>query len=396
MADEKSGNNEVTMHLPLREAHENKTASRINIPENQKPGKKRSKKKIALIVLLCLVVVLLAADWILTVSIYNENFDKRLESYEPLMLRVDDFEGLERTRYEFTSDKGQKLVGYMYSTGTGEEHHGIIIIAHGFGAGHNSYMDCADYFARHGYLVFAYDATGNDESEGKGVGGIPQGPIDLDYAISFVEESGNFPDLPIGLFGHSWGGYSACSVLTFHPEVEAVIECAGCNSSSDLFEAGGKDQAGSFIYAMMPFVKLHERIKYGKYASNTAMNGFAASDAAVMVVHSADDTVVPIEYGLDLYYDKYKDDPRFSFMRLEDRGHNYLFDDTSYIDEFNSGFNEWRDSLDYDYSAKENADRFISDKAAYIHDNLDRDKWSHMLDEEMFEEFLTFYNENIG
>ena len=59
-------------------------------------------------------------------------------------------------------------------------------------------MDCANYFAQHGYYVFAYDATGNDDSEGEGVGGFPQGVVDLDHAISFVEKSGNFPDLPIG------------------------------------------------------------------------------------------------------------------------------------------------------------------------------------------------------
>lgn len=75
----------------------------------------------------------------------------------------------------------------MYSVG--ENQHGIIIMAHGFGGGgHNSYMDCADYFVNHGYLVFAYDATGNDESGGEGVGGLPQGVIDLDYAITFVED----------------------------------------------------------------------------------------------------------------------------------------------------------------------------------------------------------------
>ena len=360
----------------------------------QKPHRKRSKKKIALIILLCVLVLLIAGDWAFSVNIYNENFDKRFESYEPLMLQVDDFEGLERTKYEFVSDKGQKLTGYLYSTGE-EPKKGIIIMAHGLGAGHNSYMDCADYFARHGYLVFAYDATGNDESEGEGVGGIPQGVIDLDHAISFVEESGNFPDLPIALFGHSWGGYSACAVLTYHPEVKAVIECCGCNSSADLVEAGGRDEAGAFLYVIMPFIKLHELIKYGKYASNTAMDGFAASDAAVMVVHSADDGVIPISYGLDLFQKKYKDDPRFTFMRLEDRGHNYVFDDTTYIDEFDAGFDEWLASLDYDYSAKENRDRFISDKAAYIHENLDREKWSHMLDEQMFDRFVALYDEHM-
>ena len=116
-------------------------------------------------------------------------------------------------------------------------------MAHGFGGGgHNSYIDCANYFAHHGYWVFAYDATGNDESEGEGVGGLPQGVIDLDYAITFVEGSGNFPNLPIVLFGHSWGGYIVCSVLSYHPEVKAVIACSGFNSSSNMFEAEGKNR----------------------------------------------------------------------------------------------------------------------------------------------------------
>lgn len=359
--------------------------------EKTKPKKK---KKRLIIVLLIVVLLLIAGDWVLTVIIYNENFNKRFESYEPLMLFVDDFDGLQRTRYEFTSDKGQKLVGYMYSVG--ENQRGIIVMAHGFGGGgHSSDMDCANYFARHGYYVFAYDATGNDESGGEGVGGFPQGVIDLDYAISFVEESGNFPNLPIGLFGHSWGGYSVCSVLTYHPEVKAVIECSGFNSSAGLFEAQGKKQAGYGIYLMMPFMKLHELIKYGKYASNTALDGFSNTEAAVMAVHSSDDDVVPIKYGYDKYYEKYKDDPRFSFIRLEDAGHSYVYRDMTYVNEFNSAFDEWLEELDYDYNAAGNRERFMTDKAGYIHNNLDRDKWTDLLNKELFEKFGNFYDEHL-
>ena len=356
--------------------------------------KRRSKKRIILIALACVLILLVGGWWAFSVHMYNENFDKRFESYEPLALRVEDFEGLRRMKYEFPSDKGQMLTGYMYSAGTGQR--GILVMAHGLGAGHNSYMDCANFFAQNGYLVFAYDATGNDESEGKGVGGIPQGAIDLDRAISFVENSDNFPKLPVVLFGHSWGGYSACSVLTYHPEVRAVIECSGCNRSSDLFEAGGKEQAGDVIYAMMPFIKLHERIKFGKYASNTATDGFAASDAAIMVVHSEDDGVVPIEYGCDLFYEKYGSDPRFTFIRLKDRGHSFVFDDTAYIDEFNAGFDGWLKTLNYDYQADEYRERFIADKAEYIRTHLDRGKWCNMLDQELFDRFLSFYDSSLA
>ena len=358
-------------------------------------GKTTSKKKRVLIIILCVAVVLIiAGDWVLTVTIYNENFNLRFESYKPLTLSVDDFDDLQRTKYVFPSDKGQKLTGYMYSSG--ENQRGIVVMAHGFGGGgHNSYMDCANYFAHNGYYVFAYDATGNDESEGEGVGGVPQGVIDLDYAISFVEGEENFPNLPIVLFGHSWGGYSVCSVLTYHPEVKAVIECSGFNSSSDLFESEGKKMIGNGIYLMMPFVKLHERIKFGKYAANTAMDGFAASDSAVLILHSSDDTVVPTDYGYDVFYEKYKDDPRFSFVRLEDKGHDYVYHDTSYVDEFNAEFDKWRETLDYDYKAEENKERFSADKAEYLHNNLDRNRWGNMLNLELFEKFVRFYDDHL-
>lgn len=351
------------------------------------------KKKIFLIVFFIIAVLLIAGDWAFSVMIYNENFDQRFESYEPLMMDVDDFDGLQRTKYEFPSDQGQKLTGYLYSTGA--EPHGIIVMAHGFGGGgHNSYMDCADYFAGHGYDVFAYDATGNDESEGDGVGGLPQGVIDLDHAITFVEESGNFRDLPIALFGHSWGAYSACNVLTYHPEVKAVIACSGFNTSSALFESEGKKQIADGIYLMLPFVKLHEQLKFGRYASNTAMDGFAKSDAAVMIVHSFDDETVPAEYGYEIYYEKYGDDPRFHFLGLSNKGHNY-FNEKTYKDEFNVEFDKWLETLDYDYKAAENKERYAEDKADYIRGHLDRERWCDSLDQELFGKFIDFYEEYV-
>ncbi len=354
------------------------------------------KKKI-LIIFLCIIILAIGAWGVFCVKIYDENFNVRGDSYKPLMLRVEDFDGLECAEYTFPSDRGQMLAGYLYSAG--EEQKGTVVIAHGFGGGgHNSYMDAANYFAQHGWYVFAYDATGTDKSEGEGVGGVPQGVIDLDHAISFVEADEALSGLPIVLFGHSWGAYSVCSVLTYHPEVKAVIECSGFNSSSDMFESGGKSQAGDLIYAMTPFVKIYERFKYGKYAKNTAMDGFESTEAPVMIVHSADDDVIGIGYGYDKYYKKYKDDDRFTFVRFENKGHNDILNDPedTYKDEFNAKFDQWLETLDYDYKAEENKERFTQEKAEYITKNLDHARWSSRLDEDLFASFLAFYEENIN
>ena len=107
--------------------------------------------------------------------------------------------------------------------------------------------------------------------------------------------------------------------------------------------------------------------------------------------------MIEIGYGYDKYYEKYKDDPRFTFVRFEDKGHNDIFNDQedTYKDEFNSKFDEWLETLDYDYKAGENKDRFIKDKAEYITKNLDHARWSSRLDEELFARFLDFYDKAV-
>ena len=69
---------------------------------------KSKKKKFLFIVLSIVAILMIAGDWTLSVMVYNENFNQRFESYKPLMLYVD-FDGVQRTKYEFTSNKGQKL-----------------------------------------------------------------------------------------------------------------------------------------------------------------------------------------------------------------------------------------------------------------------------------------------
>ena len=174
---------------------------------------------IAGVILSLLILAALILPTPLAMSVYNDNFGKRFTTGEIYAFRVEDFDGLSCEKYTFTSDKGQKLTGYKYYRSS-ESPKGMVVIAHGFGGGgHRSYMNIADYFAGNGYWVFAYDATGNDESEGDVVGGLPQGIIDLDYALRFVKSE--FEGLPIVLWGHSWGGYSVGSVTKLHPDVKA-------------------------------------------------------------------------------------------------------------------------------------------------------------------------------
>lgn len=363
-----------------------KKNSKITAAENES-RKHRNTKKIALIAALCVLAgFFLIGLPALTVIIYQDNFGSRFETAAWMAYSVDDFDGLEVEACTFPSNDGQLLAGYQYSK-EGQEEKGVVVIAHGFGGGgHNSYMDVADYFTSHGYLVFAYDATGNDKSEGKSVEGLPQGVIDLDYALDYVQEAKAYQGLPVVLFGHSWGGYSAGSVLNCQPKVKAAVLAAGFDCSLDLIRQQGEEMAGSFMKLLMPYFAIYERLKFGNYAAYNAMDGFANTDAGIMVIHSKDDTMVLPENGYDKFYRTYGSDPRFCFIEFEDRGHQNLY--------YTKAAMRYKKQLNEAYTAYVEANGGVySDeiKQTYMEEHLDKSKcWE--LDDKMMGQMVEFYD----
>lgn len=322
--------------------------------------------------------------------VYEDYFENRYEVYEPLSRNIDEFENLLSEKYTFTSNDGQELVGYKYFKND-VNNNGIVIISHGLGGGgHNFYMDVADYLTSNGYVVFAYDATANGESEGDAVNGLPQGIIDLDYAIQFIKNTDEFKNLPIMLFGHSWGAYSGGSVLNIHPDIKAVVSVAGFNKSTDMLELEGKKMIGAAMDLLLPYFTAYERFKFGKYSSYNCIDGYENSDANIMIIQSSDDEMIPIDLSFDMYYKKFNDDPSFKFVKLENRGHNYAYysdNAKSYRTNFDSEF--------VSYLRASNLDITPEIKAQYLNETLDK-TLLYDLDDELMKDIVEFYNNNIN
>ena len=357
--------------------------------EKGKKNGRKSKKKIALFVVISIVaiffLVLMPAQ---TILIYNDNFGSRFETEEWMAYSLNDFDGLNVTECTFPSNDGQLLAGYRYSK-DGQQVKGVLVIAHGFGGGgHNTYMDIADYFASNGYLVFAYDATGNDKSEGDSVGGLPQGVIDLDYALRYVKQSEEYQGLPIVLFGHSWGGYCVGNVLNCHKDVRAAVLVAGFDRSADLFEQQGEALAGPVIKMFMPYFSLYEWLKFGKYATYSVTGGFAASETNAMVLHSKDDETVLPENGYDKFYDEYNGNPRFCFIEYEDRGHDSVY--------YSLAAQQYKEQLNEDYKSfvEANGGEYSAElKAEFMEKNLDKEK-CYEFDTDLMQRILDFYDQS--
>lgn len=349
--------------------------------------KRPAKRRILKILCIALAAVLLSMP-IATVAVYEAIFCRRYETAPWLQFSAGDFDGLQVQRSDFES-AGETLAGYMYSKPGADA--GVVVLAHGLGGGgHNHYMPLIDYFTSGGYCVFTYDARGNDNSGGKSVRGLPQGIIDLDSAISHAEGLPQYEGLPFMLFGHSWGAFSSANVLALHPEIEAAVIVAGFNESEDLLRLYGETYAGKAGGLLMPLMELYEYIKFGgKYASLTALEGFAATDAEVLIVHSADDETVPVECGYDIFHEAFGDSERFEFVLYEDRGHGYPFcseEAAAYRDEINAGYDAYIHENGLEYSD--------ANKEAFMDAQLDMQR-AFEPDAALIKQIIDLYNSSV-
>ena len=282
---------------------------------------------LAFLIICCVILFFVAR------AIYNGSFDYRCETSEENSYTTEEFDGLSRERHTFNTYHGHELVGYLYESDKAPEKHAVVVFAHGMGGGgQRGFINLYTILCSRGYYVFAYDATANDESEGEVMGGLPQGFIDLDYAINYAEGLDEINELPFVLMGYSWGGLSVTNVLNYHPEVEAVASLAGWNESMDLIDYVGCQMVGGVAKLLLPFARIHERMMYGKYASSSSMKGFLNTDAKIMIIHSDDDTTIPIEYGYEKYYEDYGDDESFTFKKYTGRDHGVMTDENGMLD----------------------------------------------------------------
>lgn len=337
--------------------------------------------KVSAIIVATLLVLLVIAPYSISAIVLHVVFNRRFTTDDYLRFSVDDFDGLQDERHVFASNNGQTLVGYRYYSDNPNPK-GVVILAHGFGGGgQNGYMDVSYYFVQHGYQVFAYDATGNDESGGK-VGGLEQGVIDLNSAISYASKLPQLASLPIVLWGHSWGGYSAMCALAYNDNVKAVADVSGFHCASDMIKLKGVHYAGSMSVALLPYVRSVERSKFHQYSAACGVDAARDSDAGVLVAHGAMDSTIPLQYGYDAYYADFSENARFKFVLYDDKGHS----DILYSQE------GWVYTLWLQHAIGQCSG--ASERQTII-DNIDRQILCSRLNTDLFETIVDFYDEHI-
>ena len=317
-------------------------------------------------------------------TVYNKMFNHHFYTDKNLYFSQSDFPNLLHERYTFHSESKNTLVGYVYKDKAFKKYNGLFVFCHGYGGGgHHCYLDLINAICSLGYAVFAYDATANDESQGNSMKGFTQGMLDAHRAIDYAKKLEEYQKMPLYVCGHSWGAYSASNAIGWHKEVKGLIAFSGFNSATAIFKANGERYAGEQGNEFMSYVDAEERLLFGDISYHTAMESFKESKAKIVIVHSNDDSTVPIEAGFSIYEKKYKNNKRFKFVRKLKHGHGTVYltlTGKKYVDKIHK---------EYDRYVKKNKPT-EEEKAKFAKELIDRQKYNYCIDVNALKKYIDF------
>ena len=252
-------------------------------------------------------------------SIYENKLLKRRDpDGRAYHFKKEDFPGLLSEDYTFTGDKGQTLYAHLYHRGE-PRHDRLIMLDHGMGCGHASYLNEIDLLTSRGYTVFTYDHTGTSESGGKDIGGFSQSLSDLDRAVAFVRSLDGYSETKLSVIGHSWGGFSTMNIAAIHPDITHAVAISGFISTKAI-----QDQALSGILRLYrPLVYKLERDALPDYYLYDGRESVkAAKNTRVLFIHSRDDKTCHFRDHFEKLREALSGEDRVEFLALENKKHH--------------------------------------------------------------------------
>lgn len=252
-----------------------------------------------------------------------------------------DFPGLQMEPFSFQNKKGNTLRGGIFSYDI-EKKEPLIIFFHGMGGGYTAYMTEIELLCQAGYRVLTYDYTGTFSSDGEDLGGFCQSISDADDALSYIKKL--FPQTPLYVMGHSWGGFTAGCMVNLHSDVEKAVLLAPPVSMSVMYHqlAPAKMIAESLIEV--------EQEKYPDYWEQSILKDFSKeSKTKVMIVQSTDDKMVNYEKNCYLLQQQEQyNSVNFLIVENKDHNPNYTEEAVAYKEAYLKKLREARNDAEID------------------------------------------------
>ena len=262
------------------------------------------------------VVVPMIATAIIFKVVFGRRVNKTIHH-----LTLDDYPNLKAYPVKFKSGKNN-IASYFVVDKSVTDYKAVMIVMHGIGCSRAGYLNRYDYFARKGYLVFAFDCTGTFESEGKGLRGLTQSQVDLDNAIKYLDSLEELKKYKLLVYAHSWGGYGLATELNCKTaeKLTGAATLSGFNDIWGICRYQMERYAGKAVVLAKPWTYLYYFLIFGKRGLYKGINGVNKYKGPVLVMHSTDDKTVPYNTSVAIHYEK-NTNPQAKFVILDDRGH---------------------------------------------------------------------------
>ncbi len=356
---------------------------------NRMAENKRGKigKRIAIAIAVVAVLFFGASFAIDKISL-DDTF-KRAERDYPRLMPTEEFaKDYDSTPVEFQFQDAT-LRGYVYKAANPK---GFVVFRHGITSEHADYLALICALVDRGWTVFAYDAIGCGISDGNYVKGMAQSPLDVGAAVDYVRESGLVGDLPLILWGHSWGGYGVAAALDIVSNADACITMSGYNSPVGvLMEFVGR-KMGPVGITQYPTMWLNNWLTFGADGDRTALAGINKADVPVLIVHGTDDKVVEYDGSSIIAQRNRITNPNVEYLAMDEAGRNghnsyfYATEANEYLNDIAAQFEE----LEKQYPngvPEEVVERFMKD--------FDAER-ANVADPDLMNAINTFLNKAIG
>lgn len=254
----------------------------------------------------------------------------------------------------------------------------LVVMVHGYGWNMEHYFPQAEYIARKGYQVCLFDGVGTGRSSGKNIKGMPQHMLDVCAVLDYVEQTPNLCELPLLLYGHSWGGYAAnAAPCKKDYPIRALISIAGYNDPLAVIKTALRKRFGPYGLVLLPPILFFQWLSFGKYANYSSVCGLGKTKCPVLLLHSSDDEVVLYEGNFSKLKSVYSSNARFRLCTFEGKNHNLGIP---------MDVNEERRQLQRTIRETESGDDIK---------HLTARLWAlqMIVDEELLDEFIQFYND---
>ena len=282
-----------------------------------------------------LVVAFFAASFFIDKHELDETF-ARYVSNEPRFMPTEEYTvayNSELVEFQF---QGETLRGHVYKA---DQPKGFIVFRHGITSEHADYLALICAMVDRGWTVFAYDGIGCGISDGDNVKGMAQSPLDVAAAVDYVRQNDLAGNLPLILWGHSWGGYGVAAAMDIVPDVNACVSMSGYNSPVGVLMEFTERTMGPAAITQLPTMWLNNKLTFGADADRTALDGINKTSAPVLVVHGTGDAVVEYDGSAIIAQRDRISNEKVQYLVLDEPGRNghnsyfYSVEANKYLDE---------------------------------------------------------------